>query len=117
MAPGSGTAIERRIDEAWFPAVVIDSYVEGESIMYDVEYDGDGNQELEVPGSEIRVFTGTPPVRANPRPPADPDTCVPVATLHGNDDGDASAFVVNGASTKLGAGGGLHCVRFRHPYA
>lgn len=121
----SGTAVERRIDDKWFQAVVLDSYVEGDNVVYDLEYVDDGNQEVEIPGSEVRVFRGTPPAPREPeerhRSPAsvcDADRFdyaegVPVAKLHGNAHEEAtSAFVVNGATTKLGAGGGLHGVRF-----
>lgn len=124
----SGTAIERRIDGTWFQATVTDSYIEGGEILYNIQYADDGNREAEVSGSELRLFTGMPPhaqhlpshgFRAHAS--ADRlctaeralDKCGTIARLHGNDDEQVTTtFVVNGASTKLGTGGGLHCVRF-----
>lgn len=124
----SGTVIERRIDGTWFQATVTHSYIEGGEILYDLEYTDDGNQEVEVPGSELRLFTGMPhhpqnvpshglraeASRGMPTTAALAlEECGTIARLHGNDDEQiTTTFVVNGASTKLGTGGGLHCVRF-----
>lgn len=103
-----GTAIERRIDGEWFHAVVVDSYVlSDDEIVYDVEYVDDGNGELGVNSSEIRVMTGTPPLKKFL--PKEEEVVV-VAT--GADLAGGSAFVVNGENTRLGAGGGLKGVRF-----
>lgn len=107
-----GTRIERRIDTDWFAATVIDAYDDGHGVLlYDLEYD-EGNTELEVPSAEIRVC-----VAASPRPQCDAAKVLvdpaPVAVLHSQDDhDDMNAFVVNGHATKLGAGSGLHGVRF-----
>lgn len=104
-----GTAIERRIDGEWFHAVVVDSYVlsDGE-VVYDLEYADDGNQEVGVSSSEIRLMIGTPPLKQILH--KDEEEVVFVAT--GPDVEGGSAFVVNGEHTQLGAGGGLKGVRF-----
>lgn len=99
-----GTRVERRIDTDWFAATVIDAYEDDGVLLYDVEYD-EGNTELEVPSDEIRV--GAPP-----RPHCDAAKVLPAPMLHSQDDDDVNAFVVNGHATKLGAGSGLHGVRF-----
>jgi len=109
-----GTTVERRIDEEWFRAVVIDSdAAEG---TCDIEYSEDHNIEYEVPATEVRVATADTSAEATqvekkPLVNDESSDAVPVATLHGDSD-DANTFVVNGASTKLGAGAGLQGIRF-----
>mmetsp|Transcript_12709 Transcript_12709/g.19071 ORF Transcript_12709/g.19071 Transcript_12709/m.19071 type:complete len:161 (+) Transcript_12709:108-590(+) len=121
-----GTPIERKIDTDWFHGVVIDGYVEDDIIHYDIEYRDDGNRELAVPASEIELASSNTfelPEREGDLPQAQPPPlspeiesikCVsPIARVHGrSDDDELTTFVVNGSKTKLGAGGGLHGIRF-----
>ena len=127
----NGTRVERCIDGSWFTATVLDGYCEDGEVLYELEYADDGNRETEVPADELRVASGAcPPVPASLPPDCaaprakqksaplgweSDETANPVAMLHRNgcgDDATATAFIVNGSETRIGAGGGLRGIRF-----
>lgn len=106
-----GRSVERLIDGTWYRGVIKDAYDVNGEMFFDIEYVDDGNSEIEVPATDLRIATTKVPQRPRSERKTD-DFDEPVVHL---DATDATAFVVNGSATKLGAGTGLHGIRFlRH---